>query len=314
MIETLNKELEEVLAGLKLKPKRISSKYFYDTKGSELFDQITMLEEYYLTRTERKILADNLEEISSFIKLNTLLIEPGSGSNKKIKFLLNENEHFKGNISAYMPIDVSEAYMHNQADDLQQSFPNLKILPLPGDYTRGLPEHSAFSEYDSKLIFYPGSSLGNFDSEAARGIISDFVTKLGSGGQILIGLDLYKDREPLEAAYNDSLGITGEFNLNALSNLNSIFASGFNLENFRHLAFFNEPESRVEMHLESLVGQVVRLGEEEIIIKESERILTEYSNKYKIVDFGESFKDSLELKKAWTDENKYFALLLFEVY
>jgi dimethylhistidine N-methyltransferase len=308
MLNLMNNEREELLLGLTAEQKSISSKYFYDKRGSELFDQITQVQDYYPTRIEQKIMRDNIVEICSSLNKDTLLIEPGSGSNKKIRFLLGCTD----TIAAYMPIDVSEAYMQEQAEDLQADFMELSIHPVSGDYSAGLTSHSALADFDSRLVFYPGSSLGNFSKSKAREILASFASFVGSEGKLLIGLDLQKPKAILERAYDDSQGITAEFNLNALACLNDKFGTDFDLSNFKHLAFYNEAETRIEMHLVSSCDQRVQVAGQEIFIKEAETICTEYSYKYDIKQFAADLSDLMTLKQTWMDEKQYFSVSLFE--
>jgi len=299
--------LEEVITGLTQDQKILPSKFFYDERGSKLFDEITELEEYYPTRTERKILEDNVDEIEDFLGEKVLLIEPGSGSSSKTKILLKNME----NICCYIPMDISGDYLYKVAEDLREEFPNVKINPLSADYTKPfeLPESSPDAR---KVVFYPGSTIGNFKLEKVEQflkVIHDIVEK---DGAFLIGADLQKDIAVLEAAYNDSKEITAAFNKNLLVHLNREIGTSFNTDLFEHRAIWNEEKGRIEMHLFVLEDHSVIVGEESIEFIKGESIHTENSHKYTLAGFAEMVSDWFEVKKVWTDENNYFSVQYLE--
>lgn len=296
--------LNEVIAGLSKTPKTLPSKLFYDERGSYLFDLICELDEYYLTRTETKILTDNIEEITSFLGDRCVLIELGSGSSVKIKLLL---DHLK-NITAYVPVDISSDHLIKSTKILKEEYPELIIYPLAADYTRWFTLPEIKKDYNFIDAFYPGSTLGNFKPDEAKEFLSRIANICGKGSGLLIGIDLQKDEDILNKAYNDSAGITAEFNLNILNHVNNLFDADFDLSKFSHNSFYNKQEGRIEMHLISRENQTVKLNGHLISISKGEAILTEYSYKFTIDGFAELVKDIYEVEKVWTDENKFFSV------
>lgn len=308
LLEKKTSMLEEVLEGLLSNDqKTLPSKYFYDKKGSELFDAITELEEYYPTRTERRLLEENVKEIEQFLGEQILLIEPGSGSSSKTKILL---EHMD-NICCYIPMDISGDYLNKVAKQLREEFPKIKIQPLAVDYTKPfeLPEINPNAR---KVVFYPGSTIGNFKMEKVEQFLKVIHDIIGKDGALLIGADLIKDQSVLEAAYNDSKEITADFNKNILTHLNSEIGSDFDPEKFSHKAIWNDNKNRIEMHLFSEEDHSVTIGDKEIQFKEGESIHTENSHKYSLESFQEMVADWFEVKKVWTDEKDYFSLQYLE--
>ncbi|XWN37158.1 MAG: L-histidine N(alpha)-methyltransferase [Balneola sp.] len=295
--------LEEVISGLSQEQKTLPSKFFYDEKGSKLFDDITELEEYYPTRTERKILEEYVDEIADYLGEKVLLIEPGSGSSSKTKILLGNME----NICCYIPMDISGDYLFKVADQLRSEFPNIQILPLSADYTKPfeLPESSPDAR---KIVFYPGSTIGNFKMEKVHQFLNVIHEIIGTDGAFLIGADLKKEAEVLKAAYNDSKGITAQFNKNILIHLNRELGTSFNSEFFDHKAIWNEEKGRIEMHLFVNKNHSVKIGEHIIEFRLGESVHTENSHKYTLDGFADMVSDWFEVKKVWTDEKDYFSL------
>jgi dimethylhistidine N-methyltransferase len=300
--------LNEIYEGLKLPQKFLPSKLFYDEKGSQLFDQICRLDEYYLTRTEMMILKNNIDEIVECFEDNSVFIEYGSGSSLKSRLLLKSIK----NISAYVPIDISTEYLQSTVELLNERYPDLDIYPVAADYTKTIQIPEIRKPVNRRTGFFPGSTIGNFLPHEAREFLMVVADELGKNGGLIIGIDLIKDRKILEAAYNDQKGITAEFNFNLLHRLNNEFGFNFNLESFKHSAPFNEDMSRIEMHLVSLHDQTVISGEEEFHFKKWETILTEYSHKYSVDSFEKIIDGFFTIKKIWTDENKYFAVMFLE--
>lgn len=301
--------IREFIEHFSAKPKRISSKYFYDRKGSRLFDQICSLEEYYLTRTEMRIMEDNIEAISGKMGKKPLVLELGAGNLRKIEFLLDHLNHPQG----YVPVDVSKDYLHEECRRLRMRYPKLKLVPVVADYTKEFDVSLEGFSHESKVVYYPGSSIGNFKPETAKIIIENVAAKVGEGTGFLIGVDLIKDRSILEKAYNDSKGITAEFNLNILNNLNRLFGTNFQAGLFSHHAVYNERNNRIEMYLFSLKDQQVKLNGNIFSIKKNEIILTEYSYKYDPDSFARLFSDFMRLEASWMDSKKYFGLFFFRV-
>ncbi len=301
--------LEEVIEGLSKKQKQLPSKLFYDEKGSALFDQICDLEEYYPTRTEIKIMQDNILEMSSLLGEGTLLIELGSGSSLKIRLLLDNIPGLAG----YIPIDISTEHLINSSQILKDDYPNLDIFPLAADYTKDFELPDIDKTFDHKAVYYPGSTIGNFEPAYAKDFLKRIAKICGDNGGFIIGVDLRKDADTLEAAYNDKKGITAAFNLNILQRLNEELYADFDLNMFKHFAFFNDKESRIEMHLISQINQEVHLGGSTISFEMGESILTEYSYKYTLQSFAELASDYFNVKKVWTDKNNLFSIQYLRV-
>ena len=296
---------EEIKSGLSRFQKTLPAKLFYDETGSKLFDQICDLDEYYLTRTELKILNDNISGIEKIFPENTLLIEFGSGSSLKTRILL------KGinKISGYIPIDISEEHLLRTAGELISEFPDLQIYSLAADYMGEFEFPDILNNIENRVVFFPGSTIGNLEPEEAKEFFKDLVDRCGNKCSVLIGIDLVKDITLLEAAYNDNADITAEFNLNILRRLNREFGYGFDLTKFKHRAFFNSTESRIEMHLVSTAEQIVSNYHKEFRFKKGESIITEYSYKYTIEKFSDIISDYFNIEKIWMDDNKYFGVL-----
>jgi dimethylhistidine N-methyltransferase len=296
--------LDEVLEGLTSIQKYLPSKLFYDEKGSELFEKITSVEEYYLTRTEISIMTKYISEISNLLGEGTLLVELGSGSSKKIRLLLDNIPGLAG----YVPVDISAEHLFQSCDLLKTDYPDLDIYPVAADYTKdfNLPEIN--KTYDHKAVFFPGSTIGNFSPDEAK-IFLEHVSKIcGKNGGLIIGVDLLKDRKTLEKAYNDSNAITSEFNLNILRHLNEELNTDFDLNKFKHIA-----EGRIEMHLISKETQQVHLNGTTIGFKKGENIRTEYSYKYSLEGFAELASPYFEVRKVWTDEDQLFSIQYLRV-
>lgn len=302
-------ELQEIIEGLQRTPKHLPTKLMYDERGSKLFDEICELDEYYPTRTETGILTENIDEIASVFQDNTLLIEFGSGSSIKTKLLL---EHLD-NLAGYVPIDISEDYLNNQAEKLRKEFPGLEIVPLAADYTKPLDMPVIHKEVDHRITFFPGSTIGNFLPEIAKDFLKIIAETSCKNGGLLIGVDLVKDIKTLEAAYNDSEGVTAEFNLNLLRRINRDFNTNFNLDNFYHKAIFNEEYSRIEMRLYSKTDQSAAVNNYEFSIAQNEFIVTEYSHKYTPEGFAALASDHFIVEKVWTDNKNYFSLQYLSV-
>lgn len=298
---------EEVLHGLTQPQKSLPSKYFYDERGSKLFDEITELDEYYPTRTERKILLQNVEEIGRFMGEQVILIEPGSGSSDKTRILLER----LSSLSAYVPIDISGEYLFNVANELREDFPRINILPLQADYTHSLDLPETLPE-GRKVVFFPGSTIGNFKRDTVNRFLNVVADIVKQKGAFLIGVDLKKDIDVLLAAYNDSKGITADFNKNMLRHINRMLDADFDPELFEHKATWNEEESRIEMHLICKEDHEVKVNGTTFSFQEGESIHTENSHKYTLEEFSEIVSPWFEVKKVWTDQNKWFSLQYLE--
>jgi dimethylhistidine N-methyltransferase len=299
---------QEILAGLSQSPKRISAKYFYNQKGSELFEAITKLPEYYPTRTEINLLRKHKQDILNQAGENNVLIEYGSGASTKIRLLLDVLKP-----QAYVPLDISKDFLYDSAIQLKELFPWLEIHATCLDYRHPATLPKQLSPHAKKVAFFPGSSLGNFAPSEALSFLKNVRESIGASGALLIGLDLIKNHEVLNAAYNDQQGITGEFNLNMLAHLNELGDGTFNLDYFEHKAFFNEQDSRIEMHLISKIDQVVNIFSTPLAFKKDEHIVTEYSYKFDPNQFMEfALQAGFEGKHVWQDEGCNFALFWLE--
>lgn len=308
-LATSRQMLTEVREGLQKPQKTLPSKYFYDERGSKLFEAITRLEEYYLTRTEISILQQNIEEIAHYIGSKAVIVELGSGSSKKTRLLL---DHLH-DLVAYLPIDISEEYLLKAGDSLRNEYPNLIIKPVVADYTQPFELPVINSRFNRCTAFYPGSTVGNFRPGRAQKFLGQVAKIIGPSGSLLIGVDLKKDKKTLENAYNDAEGITAAFNKNMLRRLNRELSSDFQTDRFEHDAFYNEEEGRIEMHLVSLADQTVSLDGEKVKFKNGESIHTEDSYKYSLEEFGGLVSDWYQIEKIWTDENHLFSLQFLTV-
>lgn len=295
---------DEVISGLKKSQKQLPSKFFYDERGSELFEQITHLEEYYLTRAETEILQENIGDIAECIGSEAMLVELGSGSSKKTRLLLNQ----LADLSAYVPVDISEEFLLKVVNQLRMDYPKVSIIPVFADYTSHFELPDLDGEYEQQVVFFPGSTIGNFEPGNARSFLKTLASLTDDDSGMLIGVDLKKDRKILEAAYNDEKGVTAQFNKNMLVRLNRELNTDFNIDLFAHRAFYNEGKGRMEMHLVSQIDQQVELDGEQFHFEEGESIHTENSYKYSLEDFKELVQDWYDVEKVWTDEKDYFSL------
>ncbi len=295
--------LTEVLEGLQKPQKTLPSKYFYDKRGSELFEKICTLDEYYLTRTELEIMQHNIREITSTLGKHVQLIELGSGSSLKTRLLLDHLD----DIHSYVPVDISEEFLQNVTRDLQKEYPDLLIEPIAADYTKPF-DLSESPEGVKKLFYFPGSTIGNFTRQKAADFIGLISNLIQEKGGLLIGFDLIKDREKLIAAYDDSKGVTAAFNKNILVRINRELNADFDPDQFKHRAVFNEKESRIEMHLVSLEEQSVTICREVICFEEGETIHTENSHKYSLRSFREMSAPFFKNVQTWMDDEQLFAI------
>lgn len=298
---------QDVLEGLSKQQKRLPSKYFYDQEGSKLFEQICNVPEYYPTDCEIEIMESHSEEMSDIIGRHAQLIELGSGSSKKTRILL---EHLK-EPAMYVPVDISEEFLNQTAVLLRQDFPDLRIHPVAADYTEPFDIPLA-DDIETRVVYFPGSTIGNFTKERAKNFLDDLAMSFSSGDGLLIGVDLKKDRNVLEAAYNDSEGITAAFNKNLLNRINRELGSNFDSDTFEHHAFYNSEKGRMEMHLVSKKNQTVSVGANKFFFSKGETIHTENSNKYTIPELRELASDSYICRKTWTDSKNYFSVHYFE--
>jgi dimethylhistidine N-methyltransferase len=297
--------LNEVLTGLAKPQKQIPAKYFYDRRGCELFSAICELPEYYLTRTETAMMREFAVEMAQLLGGGCLLIEYGSGASRKTRMLL---EHLRP--PAYMPIDIACEQLHTSSLELAQTFPGMQIIAVCADYSEpvALPEYIV-PGLKRKAIYFSGSTIGNFTKAETVIFLKHSSQVMGPRGAMLVGVDLKKPHAQIEAAYNDSKGITAEFNLNLLTRINRELNGDFRLENFRHRAFYNAQEGRIEMHLESLIAQQVAIQGKRFDFSAGETIHTENSYKYSVGEFQQLARQAgLEPLLAWTDAEYLFSV------
>jgi dimethylhistidine N-methyltransferase len=298
-------ELAEILTGLQRPRKMISPKYFYDERGSQLFDAITHLPEYYPTETEFGIMHDNIEEIADLVGPQASLIEYGSGSSRKTRVLL---EHLH-ELAVYVPVDISRDHLITTARAVRSEFPGLEVLPVVADFTQpfALPNPTVMPLRN--VVYFPGSTIGNFTNDAAQGLLDVMHQEAGADGAMLIGVDLQKDPEIIERAYNDSAGVTAEFNLNMLTHLNREFGFDFDVGAFSHSAIYDPDEGRMVIELISGRNQVVTGGGETIEVADGEAILTEYSHKYTLEGFANMAQQAgFAVRKVWIDADRLFSV------
>jgi dimethylhistidine N-methyltransferase len=302
--------LDDVVAGLNSNPKQIAPKYFYDKRGCSLFEDICNLPEYYPTRTELSIMAENATTMADWIGKGGTLIEIGCGNSHKSRLLLEELQP-----TEFVALDIAVEQLKSSCDALAQEFPKIKIVALRADFEEApaIPEEAGISAAP-RVLYFPGSTIGNFTPTAAREFLSRWAPVLGAGSYALIGVDMKKDRALLEAAYNDANGVTAAFNQNLLSRLNRELGADFDETAFRHWAFYNVEEGRIEMHLKSLCPQIVSLGGARIEFSANETIRTEISCKYSIAEFQELGRAAGYLPQTfWTDSKNMFAVHLFKL-
>jgi len=303
-------ELEEVLEALSSSEKSIPSRYFYDGIGGALFEEITALDEYYLTRTERTIFDRDLPEMVEHLSTFSCLIEYGSGNGEKIRQLLDRLP----NVETYVPVDISSGQLEASAARLATEYPHVQIRPVCADFTRDLRGRLPALVPGAACVFFPGSTIGNLQYAEAAEVLRRTAALIGSGGGLLIGIDLAKDAEIVERAYNDSKGVTARFNRNILSHLNDRLGSDFDPDQFDHRAIYNRTDDRVEMYLVSKCRQNVRLNGTVISLGEDEAIRTEYSYKYPLDSFR-SVTDAagFDTKRVWLDTQRYFSVQFLSV-
>lgn len=305
----------EVAAGL-LKPRKtLPCKLFYDEQGAALFERICTLPEYYPTRTELQILRTHGSEMAAWIGRAARIVEFGSGSGEKTRVLLTHAD----DVTEYVPVDIAQSQLLAFARALGRNLPWLHVRPVCGDYTRELTLPAPARPCARTVVFFPGSTIGNFEPAEARAFLRNAATICGRGGGLLIGVDLRKDRTTLECAYNDAQGITAAFNLNMLTHINRVCDADFDVSAFAHRAIYDEARGRIEMHLMSRRQQVVTLARStprptRIHFAAAEAILTEYSYKYDISDFQALAAQARFAPAAvWTDPHRRFSVHAFDV-
>ena len=304
--DTPDTALQEVLKGLSLTPKRLPSKLFYDTRGSALFERICDLDEYYLTRTELDILRANIDEIAASIGSERILVEYGSGASIKTRLLLDTLK----SVATYIPIDICQSALLASKLALAETYPNLPIVPVCGDYT-GQLDLPVLTPTSRVAGFFPGSTIGNLDPPDAVEFLKGVRSHCGSAGKLLIGVDLRKDEPTLLAAYDDAQGVTAQFNLNILRVLNREHNACFQVEEFAHRAIWNGGAGRVEMHLVSKCRQSARVDSMVVRFDAGEHIVTEHCYKYQLPQFRSlCHKSGFTVDRVWTDPKQLFSVHL----
>lgn len=295
--------LDDVLRGLQAHPRQLPCKYFYDAWGSRLFEEICELPEYYLARTERAIMSQSIAEIVEAIGPGSVLIEYGSGSSLKTCLILDRAPRLAG----YIPIDISHAQLQSAAAALANRYPRIPIRPLCADYTR--PYRLPHLPGTRRVVYFPGSTIGNFPPPAAAGFLCHIARVCGPGGGLLIGVDLKKDPALLVPAYNDARGVTAAFNINLLQRINREFGADFHLDRFFHHARYDNPAGRIEMHLVSMGPQTVHLQGRHFTFTAGESIWTESSYKYSLEEFGRlAATAGFRVSRVWTDPARLFSV------
>ncbi|MDH4268898.1 MAG: L-histidine N(alpha)-methyltransferase [Dehalococcoidia bacterium] len=297
--------LAEVLIGLRKPQKELPSKYFYDERGSQLFERICELKEYYITRIEASIMQAHIKEMVELIGPHVLVIEHGCGNCDKVRFLVDRLH----DPVAFIPIDISQEQLLQVAKELDSIYPQLQVLPVCADYTSSFELPVPKRESKRTVVYFPGSTISNFDPIPAKHFLEHIASLCGSGGALLIGVDLKKDPAVLHNAYNDSEGVTAAFNLNLLERINREFDCDFQLDAFEHYAFYNPRESRVEMHLVSQRGQVVHIDGKTISFAKGESIWTENSYKYNLDEFEQmAAAAGFRVERVWVDDRQWFSV------
>lgn len=297
------------LEGLKRSPKELSPVWFYDELGSSLFDRICELPEYYITRTELQIMRTHAAQMARHIGPHAALIELGSGTSTKTRLLLEQLEA----PHSYVPVDISREHLLEAAEAIARDYPALSVIPVCADFTRDFDLPPRVSAAERRVLYFPGSTLGNFTQAEALKLLSRMRAMMGAGGAALIGIDLEKDQRVLERAYDDAAGVTAKFNLNALRHINRALGADFDLSGFRHRAVWVEEARRIEMHLVSQREQGVRLGEEVVRFARGEHLCTEHCHKYTLEGFGEMARAAgLAVRHAWLDPQALFSVQLLE--
>ena len=298
---------DEVSRGLAESPKRVPCKFLYDERGSRLFEEICSLDEYYPTRTELSILRDHADDMARHLGPKCLLVEYGSGSGIKTRVLLDALIEPAG----YVPIDISRDALLDGCDRLSARYPELAILPVCADYTLEFRLPPGAAPPGRQAVFFPGSTIGNFDRPEALAFLGRVASVVGEGGKLLIGVDRKKERALLERAYDDARGVTAAFNRNLLRRINRELDGDFDLSTFEHRAVYDERHGRVEMHLVSRRAQTVHVGDESFAFDAGETIWTESSYKYSLDEFRRLAEAAgFVVSRVWQDEASLFSVQL----
>jgi dimethylhistidine N-methyltransferase len=300
--------LADVVAGLSSNPRTIPCKYFYDERGAALFQKICELPEYYVTRTEIDILDRHRADIASQLGSSVELIGLGTGAGTKTRILIEALE----NPAVYIPVDISEKQLRKSTTLFRKAFPKLEILPVCADYLQPVVLPSPRHKPARNIVYFPGSTIGNFEPDEAVQFLRRIANVCRGDGGLLIGADLKKDPQVLEAAYNDRAGVTARFNLNLLERFNRELVADFDLDQWRHRAIYNSNAGRIEMHLISETEQFVHLNEHKFHFRHGEKIITEFSYKYTQDEFAAlAAKAGFNFVRMWTDDARLFGVFYF---
>ncbi|HEX7238266.1 MAG TPA: L-histidine N(alpha)-methyltransferase [Gammaproteobacteria bacterium] len=302
---TLAERRQEVLAGLTATDKRLSPTYLYDERGSQLFDEICTLPEYYATRTELTLLREHAGELSALVGPRAEVVELGAGSSLKARLLLGALDE----PASYQPVDISAEYLAEQAAEIAAAYPNVAVQPVSADFTRPflLPRQPA---RERALVFFPGSTIGNLSRTRSAALLASLAERVG--GALLLGVDLCHDPDVLHAAYNDSRGVTAAFNLNLLARLNRELDADFDLEGFEHAAVYDRERARIEMRLVSRRAQLVTVAGVSVPFRAGEHIVSEHSHKYAPQELASMARDAgWRLASSWSDDDERFGVYFF---
>jgi dimethylhistidine N-methyltransferase len=293
----------DAIAGLKQQTKTLPCKLFYDKRGSELFDRICRLPEYYPTRTEIGIMNEYRDEIVAAIGSDVQLIELGSGSSSKTEILLDALD----DLAAYVPVDISREHLFESAERIHHDYPDLEVQAICADYNEPFTVPEAPRPVSRRVAFFPGSTIGNFHQAEARSFLSRVADMVGEGGGLIIGVDLKKEEDELVAAYDDAEGVTAEFNLNVLHHLNREANADFEVDQFEHRSVWNEAYGRVEMHLVSRIDQSVEIDAQRFDFASGETVRTECAYKYSLGQFSE-VAERFQVEQVWLDPDRRFSV------
>jgi dimethylhistidine N-methyltransferase len=309
-ITTRDPQLREIWTGLSRFQKSLPAKLFYDAEGCRLFDRICELEEYYPTRTELAIMDRSLPEMARAIGSQALIVEYGSGSGLKTRRLLAALSDPVG----YAPVEIAPEFLDLSTQRLAEEFPALEILPVCGDFTRPFAVPRPKRTPRKTVVYFSGSTLGNFEPPEAKRLLANMAEEAGPGGGLLLGLDCVKSVDVLERAYNDSEGVTAQFNLNVLARLNREFGGDFDLSDFSHRATYDVDRERIEMHLASRRDQQISVAGKRFALRRGETICTERSHKFRPAEFAKRAAEvGWTLRRQWQDDSRWFAVLYFEL-
>jgi len=301
---------EETIAGLSKSPRQLPCKFFYDERGAKLFQQICELPEYYITRTELQILRQHSAAMAAALGPRIELIGLGTGAGTKTRILLEELSE----PAVYIPIDISKEQLERSTARFREVFPRLQILPVCADYLERLDLPLPRRPSSRSVVYFPGSTIGNFEPDTATEFLRRLAELCGDGGGLLIGVDLHKDRRVIEAAYNDNRGVTAAFNLNLLARANGELGADFDLEHWHHRAIYDPIKGRIEMYVISGANQTVRIRDRQFDFVAGERILTEYSYKHTPEGFAAlARKAGFQFETIWSDPARWFGVFYFTV-